>query len=76
VLYGSVPDLVPPGKRAHAFSIFYTGTIGSGAIAPAVYGLAGDRFGIPAALVLVASVLLLTLPLALMLRPALAARPE
>jgi len=74
VLYGSVPDLVPPAKRAHAFSIFYTGTIGSGAVAPAVYGLAGDRLGIPAALMLVAGVLLLTLPLALMLRPALAAR--
>jgi MFS transporter, FSR family, fosmidomycin resistance protein len=76
VLYGSVPDLVSPSKRGHAFSIFYTGTIGSGAIAPAVYGLAGDRLGIPAALVLVAGVLLLTLPLALMLRPALAARSE
>ena len=34
VLYGSVPDLVEPDKHARAFGIFYTGTIGAGAIAP------------------------------------------
>ena len=32
VLYGSVPDLVSPARRQRAFGIFYTGTIGSGAI--------------------------------------------
>src|SRR6185437_17052411 len=32
VLYGSVPDLVEPERRARAFGIFYTGTIGAGAI--------------------------------------------
>ena len=42
VLYGSVPDLVTPERRARAFSIFYTGTIGSGAVAPALYGVVGD----------------------------------
>ena len=46
VLYGSVPDLVEPDKHARAFGIFYTGTIGSGAIAPLLYGLVGDAFGI------------------------------
>jgi FSR family fosmidomycin resistance protein-like MFS transporter len=74
VLYGSVPDLVPAARRTRAFGIFYTGTIGSGAIAPAIYGVVGDAFGIPVALVTVAGVLLLTVPLALLLRPALAAQ--
>jgi hypothetical protein len=55
------------------FSIFYTGTIGSGAIAPALYGLLGDWLGVPVALMIVASVCLLTLPLALVLRPMLPA---
>ena len=32
VIYGSVPDLVEPQWRTRALSIFYTGTIGSGAI--------------------------------------------
>jgi predicted MFS family arabinose efflux permease len=75
VLYGSVPDLVPPEKRTRAFGIFYTGTIGAGAVSPALYGLIGDAFGVPTALIVVAAGVLLTLPLTLMLRPALAAQP-
>ncbi|HEV2630306.1 MAG TPA: MFS transporter [Pseudolabrys sp.] len=75
VLYGSVPDLVTPDKRTRAFGIFYTGTIGAGAVSPALYGLIGDAFGVSTALVLVAAIVLVTLPLTLMLRPALAAQP-
>ncbi|MGD0025052.1 MAG: MFS transporter [Xanthobacteraceae bacterium] len=74
VLYGSVPDLVAPDWRSRALSIFYTGTIGSGAIAPMLFGRAGDALGVWQALVLVAAVALLTLPLAALLRPALARR--
>jgi FSR family fosmidomycin resistance protein-like MFS transporter len=68
VLYGSVPLLVTPEQRTRAFSIFYTGTIGSGAVAPIVYGLAGDILGVPLALVLVAGLVLATLPLVLALK--------
>lgn len=71
VLYGSVPDLVEPEKHARAFGIFYTGTIGSGAIAPLLYGFAGDAFGINGAIMLVAALVLITIPLALILRPLL-----
>jgi FSR family fosmidomycin resistance protein-like MFS transporter len=71
VLYGSVPVLVEPAKRTRAFGIFYTGTIGSGATAPALYGLVGDALGVPTALMVVAGVCLLTLPLVMVLRPAL-----
>ena len=42
VLYGSVPDLVAPERRARAFSIFYTGSIGAGALAPPLFGIVGD----------------------------------
>ena len=73
VLYGSVPELVEPSKRTRMFGIFYTGTIGSGAVAPALYGLVGDALGVPTALMVVAGVCLLTLPLALVLRPMLPA---
>jgi MFS transporter, FSR family, fosmidomycin resistance protein len=72
VLYGSVPDLVAPASRTRALSIFYTGTIGSGAIAPVLYGRLGDAFGIWMALILVAAIVLITLPLAALLRGALA----
>jgi MFS family permease len=72
VLYGSVPDLVTPARRQRAFGIFYTGTIGAGAVSPAIYGVLGDAVGVPAALTVVAAVVLLTLPITLALRPALA----
>jgi FSR family fosmidomycin resistance protein-like MFS transporter len=71
VLYGSVPDLVAPAKRQRAFSIFYTGTIGAGAVSPAIYGLLGDAVGVTTALVVIAAVVLVTLPITLVLRPAL-----
>ena len=71
VLYGSVPDLVAPEKRTRAFGVFYTGTIGAGAVSPALYGLLGDALGVPTTLTVVAAVVLLTLPITLVLRPAL-----
>lgn len=71
VLYGSVPLLVDPARRTRAFSVFYTGTIGAGAGAPAIYGLLGDATDVRIAVMVVAGICLLTLPLALVLRPAL-----
>jgi FSR family fosmidomycin resistance protein-like MFS transporter len=71
VLYGSVPVLVDASRRTHAFSIFYTGTIGAGAVAPVLYGLLGDAISVPVALGVIAALCLATLPLALALRPAL-----
>lgn len=71
VLYGTVPELVPPERRQRAFSIFYTGAIGAGALSPALYGLASDAAGVPTMMALIACVVLLTLPLAWALRPAL-----
>ena len=75
VLYGTVPELVSPDRREHAFGLFYTGTIGGGAIAPVLYGFAGDTFGPTHAIFIVAVVCLLTLPLAWALRPSLRRRP-
>jgi hypothetical protein len=66
--------LVTPPRRARAFGVFYTGTIGAGAVAPAVYGIVGDALGVATALVVIASIVLLTLPLSLALRSAPASR--
>lgn len=71
VLYGTVPELVAPEHRQRAFSIFYTGAIGAGALSPALYGLASDAAGVPVMMMLIAGVVLVTLPLAWALRPAL-----
>jgi MFS transporter, FSR family, fosmidomycin resistance protein len=63
VLYGAVPDLAGAGKRDQAFAVFYTGTIGGGALAPVLFGGLGDATGVPVAVMLLAGTLLLTLPL-------------
>jgi MFS transporter, FSR family, fosmidomycin resistance protein len=64
VLYGTVPDLVPADRRESAFGVFYTGTIGAGALSPALYGLFSDAVGLIPAMLLVAAVVLFTFPLA------------
>jgi MFS family permease len=71
VLYGTVAELVPGARRARAFGVFYTLTIGAGAASPVLYGLIGDAIGVPRTFGFIAAVVLLVLPLTLVLRPAL-----
>ncbi|MGY2285548.1 MFS transporter [Pseudomonas gingeri] len=63
VLYGVVPEVSGPGRREQAFALFYTGTIGGGALAPVLFGRLGDASGIAVAVITLAAILLLTLPL-------------
>jgi MFS family permease len=71
VLYGTVPELVAPGKEARGFALFYTGTIGSGALSPILYGVVGDAFGYEWGIAAAAAAALLTCPPALILAPRL-----
>ncbi|MBV8926749.1 MAG: MFS transporter [Bradyrhizobium sp.] len=64
VLYGSVPELTPPHRAERAFALFYTGTIGSGALSPVLYGALGDWLGIDWAMAATAMVALAIFPLA------------
>jgi len=76
VLYGTVPELAPADKAERAFALFYTGTIGSGALAPVLFGVLGDWTGVPWATAATAGAALATLPLALLLAPHLAPAPR
>jgi FSR family fosmidomycin resistance protein-like MFS transporter len=69
VLYGTVPELAPPHLTERAFALFYTGTIGSGAIAPVLYGLLGDALGPALATAATAATAIAICPLALALAP-------
>ncbi|HWD57296.1 MAG TPA: MFS transporter [Stellaceae bacterium] len=69
VLYGTVPELVPAERRQRAFSIFYTGGVGAGALSPVLYGVVGDFLSVPVMMMLVAAVVLVTLPLSWLLGP-------
>jgi MFS transporter, FSR family, fosmidomycin resistance protein len=76
VLYGTVPELVTAQRRETAFRAFYTATIGAGALSPIVYGFFGDALGLPATTLVIAAVVLLTLPLAWWLSPMLDSRRD
>ena len=75
VIYGTIGDLVEPDKLPRAFGMVYTSGAVCGIIAPLGYGLLGDAIGIEKTIAVVGIVVLLTLPLALVLRSAIAARP-
>jgi MFS transporter, FSR family, fosmidomycin resistance protein len=73
VLYGSVADLVHPERRARAYGLYYTLSVGASAVAPVVYGLVSDVTGVAVALVITAALVTVTIPLSLVLRPAIVA---
>ncbi|MEZ2294928.1 MFS transporter [Variovorax sp. RCC_210] len=72
VLYGTVPELAPADHTGmgteKAFALFYTGTIGAGAIAPVIYGFLGDHIGVQGATLAAALTALAIYPLAIALR--------
>jgi MFS family permease len=73
VLYGTVADLVASDRRARSYAIFYTVGVSASATAPFAYGLVSDGLGIPVTLGIIAVVVCLAIPLAVILRAPLAA---
>jgi MFS family permease len=67
--YGTVPRFITPAQRDRAFGIFYTGTLGAGAISPTLSGVIGDIIGMPGAVMIAAGLALATLPLVALLAP-------
>ncbi|HEX2215542.1 MAG TPA: MFS transporter, partial [Xanthobacteraceae bacterium] len=59
---------ITSAERIRAFGIFYTRTLGAGAIAPTVRGIDGDVIGLSGAVMVVAALTLATLPLAVALK--------
>ena len=73
VLYATIGDLVEPDRLPRAFGLFYT--LGSicGLISPLAFGVIGDALGVSTSIALIGLLAFLTLPLCLMLKPALRA---
>jgi MFS family permease len=68
VLYGTVADLVTPERRSRAYGLFYTLGVGSGALAPFLYGLLSDAWGVPVTLAIIGLAVLTTIPLSQLLK--------
>jgi FSR family fosmidomycin resistance protein-like MFS transporter len=75
VIYGTIGDLVESDKLPRAFAMVYTVGAVCGIIAPLGYGLLGDAIGIEKTIAIAGIVVLLTLPLAMVLRAAIANHP-
>ncbi len=71
VLYGTVPELVAAGRAERGFALFYTGTLGSSALAPILFGRLGDGVGPGWAAAAAAGTALAVVPLMLLLAPRL-----
>jgi FSR family fosmidomycin resistance protein-like MFS transporter len=74
VLYGTVPELAPGGDTGKAFAIFYTSVIGSGGVAPIVYGALADHTSQMIGILAAAATAAMIIPLVLALRPHLRSR--
>jgi MFS family permease len=62
VLYATVAEMISPSARSRGYGLYYAITLGSGAIAPMVYGLFTDSFGLSFTLMAIALIVLSTLP--------------
>ncbi|MCP5155880.1 MAG: MFS transporter [Ectothiorhodospiraceae bacterium] len=72
VIYGTVGELIEDGRHARAYGAIYTLGSVCGIVAPLVYGASADLVGLSTTLVVVAGVVLVTLPLLPTLARALA----
>ncbi len=68
VLYGTVPELCD-GDTGRAFAVFYTSVIGSGGLAPILYGAIADHSNQTIGVLASAATAVLIAPLVLALRP-------
>jgi MFS family permease len=71
VLYATIGDLVDPERLPRVFGLFYTINSVCGLIVPLAFGVLGDALGVTTSITLIGVLAFLTLPLCLMLRPAL-----
>ncbi len=67
-LYSAVAEMVHVDRRARGYGLFYTLSLGFGTLAPVLYGVVADGFGVDGAFVAMAGVTLTTLPMAALLR--------
>jgi MFS family permease len=74
VFYATIGELVDEARLPRAFGLFYTVGSVCGIAAPLGFGLVGDRFGVETVIAAIGLAILLTVPLATLLRPTRAAR--
>ena len=75
ITYGSVNDVFHGERRSRGFAAIYSISSSASIVGPVAFGLVADRISLTTALVAMACIVLLTIPLSAYLRNALAAVP-
>ena len=68
ITYGTVGDLVDERRQSRGFALVYTLSSVASIVGPVGFGLVSDRFGLETAMLVMAFVVVLPAPLALLLR--------
>jgi len=76
VLYATVAEIISSTARSRGYGLYYAITLGSSAVAPMVFGLITDGFGLIVTMIAVASIVLATLPLSRFLSQPAASSPS
>ncbi len=71
ITYATVSELVRPDRRSRGFAVIYTIASAASIVGPIAFGVVGDRFGLVPAMLTMAVVVLLPLPLSALLRPSM-----
>ena len=68
ITYGTVGDFVSADRRSRGFAVIYSVASGASIAGPIAFGVVGDHFGLAPAMLSMAVVVLLPLPLSALLR--------
>ena len=68
ITYATVSDLVRPDRRSRGFAVIYTVASAASIAGPIAFGVIGDRFGLAPAMLAMALVVLVPVPLSALLR--------
>ena len=63
VLYATVAEIIPSASRSRGYGLYYAITLGSGAVAPLIFGLITDLQGLSFGIMSAACLPLVTIPL-------------
>ena len=74
ITYATVSELVHPDRRSRGFAAIYTIASVASITGPIAFGVVSDRFGLDPAMLTMAAVVLLPLPLTALLRPTVAGK--
>ena len=76
ITYATVSDLVRSDRQSRGFAVIYTVASAASIAGPIAFGVVGDRFGLEPAMLAMAVVVLLPVPLSALLRPARTGKQE